>query len=127
VASGPEQMVYPSSRKKNACCRRATMTPTVGSGPIVRFAILSAMRQGRDCGAPPGPISISKKHTAVVRGAAGIMTKNGEIREVPLLPAAIRLLESIPRANGGRVFPIDQNVLKMRYRARGGRVLGSWA
>jgi integrase len=44
------------------------------------------------------------------------VTKNGEIREVPLLPAAIRLLESIPRADSGRVFPIDQNVLKMRYR-----------
>jgi integrase len=84
-------------------------------GPIVRFAILSAMRQGEIVGLRWSDIDL-EKHTAVVRGAAGIVTKNGEIREVPLLPAAIRLLESIPRADSGRVFPIDQNVLKMRYR-----------
>jgi integrase len=84
-------------------------------GPIVRFAILSAMRQGEIVGLRWSDIDL-EKHTAVVRGATGTVTKNGEVREVPLSPATIRLLESLPRTGGGRVFPIDQNVLKMRYR-----------
>jgi integrase len=83
-------------------------------GLIVRFAILSAMRQGEIVGLRWSDIDL-EKHTAVVRGAAGTVTKNGQVREAPLLPAAIQLLKSIPRSDG-RVFPIDQNVLKMRYR-----------
>jgi len=84
-------------------------------GPIVRFAILSAMRQGEIVGLRWSDIDL-EKHTAVVRGAAGTVTKNGQVREVPLLPTAIRILERIPRSEEGWVFRIDQNVLKMRYR-----------
>ncbi len=50
------------------------------------------------------------------RGAAGTVTKNGEVREVSFLPAAIEILKGPTRSVSGRVFPIDQNVLKMRYR-----------
>jgi len=57
-----------------------------------------------------------KKHTAVVRSAAGTVTKNGEIREVPLLSAAVKILKWLRRSADGRVLPVDQNALTMRYR-----------
>jgi integrase len=84
-------------------------------GVIVRFAILSGMRQGEIVGLRWSDINLYNR-TAIVRGAAGTVTKNGEIRQVPLLPAAISLLETIRQPQRQRVFPIDQNVLKMRYR-----------
>jgi integrase len=84
-------------------------------GPIVRFAIHTALRQGEIVGLRWADIDLTKR-IAVVRGAAGTVTKNGEVREVPLLPAAIEILKKLTRSAAGRVFPIDQNVLKMRYR-----------
>lgn len=84
-------------------------------GPIVRFATLTAMRQGEIVGLRWSDIDL-KNRTAIVRGAFGLVTKNGEIREVPLLPAAVSILERLERSDDDRVFPIDQNVLKMRYR-----------
>jgi integrase len=84
-------------------------------GPVVRFAALTAMRQGEIVGLRWSDINF-KHRTAMVRGAAGLVTKNGEIREVPLLPAAINILKRLKRSDVDRVFPIDQNVLKMRYR-----------
>jgi integrase len=84
-------------------------------GPIVRFAALTAMRQGEIVGLRWSDINL-KTRTAVVRGAGGVVTKNGEIREVPLLPAAINILKRLKDRDVDRVFPIDQNVLKMRYR-----------
>lgn len=84
-------------------------------GAIVRFAILTAMRQGEIVGLKWSDIDLGKR-TAVVRGALGTVTKNGEVREVPLLPAAISLLKTLKSDKDGYVFPIDQNVLKMRYR-----------
>ena len=84
-------------------------------GPIVRFAIHTALRQGEIVGLRWADIDFAKR-TAVVRGAAGTVTKNGEVREVPLLPAAVDILNGLTRSVSGRVFPIDQNALKMRYR-----------
>jgi integrase len=84
-------------------------------GVIVRFAIFTAMRQGEIIGLRWADIDL-RKRTATVRGAAGNVTKNGEVRESPLLPGAISLLKGLKSDRGGRVFPIDQNVLKMRYR-----------
>jgi integrase len=85
-------------------------------GKIVRFAISTAMRQGEIVGLKWSDINL-EQHTAVVRGAAGTVTKNGETREVPLLPEAEQILKEIQAVRKGeRVFPIDQNVLKMRYR-----------
>jgi integrase len=85
-------------------------------GQIVRFAILTAMRQGEIVGLQWADIDL-KRHTAVVRGAAGMVTKNGDIREVPLLPEAVDVLISLKTTPlRTRVFQIDQNVLKMRFR-----------
>ncbi len=84
-------------------------------GSIVRFAIFTAMRQGEIIGLRWADVNLHNC-TAIVRGAAGTVTKNGEVREVPLLPDAISLLKNIKSDREGYVFPIDQNVLKMRYR-----------
>ncbi len=84
-------------------------------GFIVRFAIHTAMRQGEIVGLRWKDIDLAK-HTAIVRGATQDVTKNGEVREVPLLPDAVRLLSSLGPSTDGPVFHIDQNVLKMRYR-----------
>jgi integrase len=84
-------------------------------GPIVRFAMYTAMRQGEIVGLRWSDIDMGRR-TATVRGAGGGVTKNGEIREIPLLPQTMELLTALGPRKEGRVFPIDQNVLKMRYR-----------
>ncbi|MGE0283725.1 MAG: tyrosine-type recombinase/integrase [Rhizobiaceae bacterium] len=86
--------------------------------PIVRFAILTAMRQGEIVGLKWKDIDLDKS-TAIVRGALGTVTKNNEIREVPLLPAVVQLLKDlVPEQSErtGYVFPIEQNSLKMAFR-----------
>jgi integrase len=98
-------------RLLNAC--DADANPWLGS--IVRFAILTGMRQGEIVGLRWSDIDLHIR-TAIVRGAAGTVTKNGEIREVPLMPGAVSLLKAIRQPVRDRIFPIDQNVLKMRYR-----------
>jgi integrase len=86
--------------------------------PIVRFAILTAMRQGEIVGLKWKDVDLDKG-TAVVRGALGTVTKNDEIREVPLLPAAVHLLKDLKPDESeriGHIFPIEQNSLKMAFR-----------
>ncbi len=83
--------------------------------PVVRFAILTAMRQGEIVGLKWKDIDLDRA-TAVVRGALGTVTKNNEIREVPLLPAAVQLLKGMEGERTGRVFVIEQNPLKMAFR-----------
>ncbi|MBB6255430.1 site-specific integrase [Nitrospirillum iridis] len=109
--SGTAMALSEEQRLLNAC--DAETNPLLG--PIVRFAIATAMRQGEIVGLRWEDIDI-RKHTAIVRGAAGTVTKNGDVREIPLLPDALVLLTDLGLRKGGRVFPIDQNVLKMRYR-----------
>lgn len=84
-------------------------------GAIVRFAIYTAMRQGEIVGLRSSDVDLIRR-TAIVRGAAGNVTKNGEVREIPLLPEAVALLGKQNLKKSGVIFQIDQNVLKMRYR-----------
>lgn len=83
--------------------------------PVVQFAILTAMRQGEIVGLKWKDVDLDRS-TAVVRGALGTVTKNNEIREVPLLPAAVQLLKDMAGERTGRVFQIEQNPLKMAFR-----------
>lgn len=110
----PAEMVSPLTEEErllNAC--DADANPLLG--PIVRFAITTAMRQGEIVGLRWEDINWGK-NTALVRGAAGTITKNGDVREIPLLPGALAVLTDLDPRKDGPVFPIDQNVLKMRYR-----------
>jgi len=58
--------------------------------------------------------------TAVVRSALGTVTKNSEIRKVPLLPPAVQLLKDLTPQEAadriGAIFAIEQNSLKMAFR-----------
>jgi integrase len=77
------------------------------------------MRQGELC-------SIHRKkdlqgQICIVRGLSGAGSKNDEVREVPLLEDALKVLaemerRKMPIPTCQRLFPIDQNVLKMRWR-----------
>jgi integrase len=86
-------------------------------GRIVRWALATAMRQG-EC------VSIHRDKdligsVCIVRGLSGEGTKNEEIREVPLFDDALTILDQVrrlPKPICGRLFPIDQNILKMRFR-----------
>ncbi len=86
-------------------------------GPIVRFAIQTAMRQGEIIGLLWTDIDLERR-IATVRGAQGMVTKNGDVRDVPLSGEAVSILKAAwdQSGTGKRVFLIDQNVLKMRYR-----------
>lgn len=84
-------------------------------GEIVRFALLTAMRQGEIVGLDWVDPDLDRS-TIWVRGAQRDVTKNGEVRQAPLLPAAVQLLRNRPGIHKGQIFPMDQNVLKMRFR-----------
>lgn len=79
-------------------------------GSIVRLAIHTGMRQGELLALKWDDIDL-RRCAAILRD-----TKNGEMRVVPLSTAARKVLEDMPRSIGGQLFPIDQNVLKMRFR-----------
>lgn len=73
--------------------------------PAARLAIETAMRQGE-------LLSLDWKHVDMKRRLAILpMTKNGEARAVPLSPAAISVLQGLPRAVSGRVIPVPRMTL----------------
>ncbi len=69
-------------------------------GPIVDFAIETAIRRGELSHLDWKYLDLS----AHVAWLPGSITKNGEERGVPLSPKAIRILKSIPRNINGNVF-----------------------
>ena len=68
--------------------------------PLVEFALETAMRRGELLGLHWEHID-TRKRTAYLP-----MTKNGHPRIVPLSSRAIVLLQELPRAINGRVFPV---------------------
>lgn len=58
-----------------------------------------------------------KRRVARLRGVEGRATKSGdEFRDVPLSTRALEVLSSLPRrVDGGRVFPISQNALRLTW------------
>ncbi len=84
-------------------------------GDWARFAVMAAMRQGEIAGLWWEDIDL-KRRVARVLGAKRKVPKNGDVREVPLSPEAVALLMRRPGVRRGAVFPMDQNILRMRYR-----------
>jgi len=74
--------------------------------PVVVLALETAMRRGELLALRWKDINLSK------RTAYLFMTKNGEARTVPLSSAAVAVLQALPRAIDGRVFPVTPNALK---------------
>lgn len=58
-----------------------------------------------------------RRRVVRLRGIDGRQTKSGDaFRDVPLSPRALEVLSSLPRdIDGGRVFPISQNALRLSW------------
>lgn len=85
--------------------------------PFVQLLLETAMRRGELLALRWERIDLAKRTAHVP------VTKNGFSRTVPLSTAAVRVLESLPRAIDGRVFPLTPNAIKQawdRARARAG-------
>ena len=92
---------------------RKTRNPLVKQ--VFLFAIATGMRRGEILSLTWEQVDIEK------RTAHLPMTKNGEARTVPLSPAALGLLSERKTHEGGHVFPITRNALRLswdRLRAR---------
>jgi integrase len=77
--------------------------------PIIRFALATAMRQGEI-------LALSWKDVDLKKRTAKLWdTKNTENRVVPLSPAAVAVLESIPRVLKGKVFPTTTEALRQSW------------
>lgn len=87
--------------------------------PIIQFALATAMRQGEI-------LSLEWKDLNFENSTAMLWeTKNGENRRVPLFPAALVVLNSIPKATSGKVFATSTEALRQSWArcvARGRRL-----
>ncbi len=77
--------------------------------PVVIFALETAARRGEILALRWSDIDLNKK-TAKLS-----VTKTGEPRTIPLSPACIALLQSLPRSIDGQVFPVTVEALKQAY------------
>lgn len=77
--------------------------------PLVQLAIETAMRQGE-------LLALRWENVDLKRRVAHLpMTKNGTARNVPLSSQAVAVLEGLPRAITGKVFPTAQNAAKLAF------------
>jgi integrase len=85
--------------------------------PLVQLALETAMRRGE-------LLALRWEYIDLIKRTAYLpVTKNGLSRTVPLSTAAVKVLEALPRAIDGRVFPVTPNAVKQawdRARARAG-------
>lgn len=78
--------------------------------PLIILALETAMRRGELLALRWEHVSLDKR-TALLPD-----TKNGTRRRVPLSPRAIDTLKHMPRAIDGRVFPISEPALHLRFK-----------
>jgi len=78
--------------------------------PVVQFAMETAMRREEIASLRWEDIDLKKKTAHLPR------TKNGEARTVPLSPAAVSILKSIPRHISGSVFGLSSEAITKRMR-----------
>jgi len=76
---------------------------------IIQFAIETAMRRGEIHGLLWKNIDRRKKTAKLID------TKNGEDRNVPLTPKALKLLNSLPRNFNGRVFSMKSDSISQAF------------
>jgi integrase len=75
--------------------------------PVVVFALETASRRGEILSLTWGNVSLEQR-IALVSGKTGP-------RKVPLSPACIEALSTLPRSLGGHVFPVTVETLKQAY------------
>ncbi len=77
--------------------------------PIVQLALETAMRRGE-------LLSLQWKYIDLQKRTAYLpITKNGEVRSVPLSPKALLILLGLPRAISGTVFPLSAMALRKAF------------
>lgn len=79
--------------------------------PAVELAVETGMRQGEILGLDWADVDMKKKFVQLRD------TKNGEDRAVPLSPAALTVLQKMPRSISGKVFPIQRITLSAAFQA----------
>ncbi|MHB1543730.1 MAG: tyrosine-type recombinase/integrase [Gammaproteobacteria bacterium] len=80
-------------------------------GAVIRFALATAMRQGEIASLRWGEVDLKRR--SLILGAAG--TKNRTTRSVPLSPAALDVLKTIPRRIDGSVFGMSGNAIRLAW------------
>jgi integrase len=79
-------------------------------GAVIRWALATAMRRGEIA-------NLRWEHVDRPRRSVLLPeTKNGETRSVPLSPAALAVLESLPRRIDGSVFGLTGNAIRLTWR-----------
>lgn len=79
--------------------------------PAVELAVETGMRQGEILGLDWADVDMKKKFVQLRD------TKNGEDRAVPLSPAALTVLQKMPRSISRKVFPILRITLSAAFQA----------
>jgi integrase len=78
--------------------------------PLARLAVETAMRQEELAGMTWNLVDLKKKTVSLLD------TKNGEKRNVPLSPEAVRILSDLPRRIDGRVWGITPHAISVAWR-----------
>lgn len=93
-----------------------TLVGKVYPRAAVILAIETAARQSELISMTWSDVDL-RRRVARLRGVDGRATKSGdEFRDVPLSSRAVEALASLPRSiDGGRVFPISQNALRLSW------------
>ena len=80
-------------------------------GAVIRFALATGMRRGEIAALQWSQVDLKRR--ALVLSAA--RNKNRTARTVPLAPAALEVLRSIPRRLDGAVFGMSPNAIKLAW------------
>ncbi len=80
-------------------------------GAVIRFALATALRRGEIAGLRWGQVDLSRR--CLTLGSAE--TKNRTARSVPLSPAALDVLRSLPRRIDGSVFGLTGNAIRLAW------------
>ncbi|MHB1765544.1 MAG: tyrosine-type recombinase/integrase [Gammaproteobacteria bacterium] len=78
-------------------------------GAVLRFALATAMRRGEIVSLRWEQVDLKRRAVLLTE------TKNGETRTVPLSPAALEVLRSIPRRIDGSVFGMSGNAIHLAW------------
>lgn len=78
-------------------------------GPLILFAIETAMRRSEIAGIRWSHVDFKKKHVHLPK------TKNGEARSVPLSPKALQILRALPRNIDGSVFKLQPDTITKKF------------
>jgi integrase len=84
-------------------CRNRTIEP------VVRLAIETGMRRGELLSLTWNDVDLANRTLHIEN------TKNGHPRTIPLTGAAVRIIESIPKSDDDRLFPLSRNALRLAW------------